>query len=340
MSTETAQTPEHPAITPAEPPFNRSDADVVLISSDNVHFRAHKIILAIASPIFDTMFSLPQPSNAPDGGGLPTVTMSEDARTLYIVLRTCYPVNSPKVLFLEDITIALEMSQKYEIAPLKGIAEDGLLNTVELNPISVFAIACHYGLGDVATRAAEASLKVPLSSMQSSHLLLITGDKFNQLLQYHLQCGRAASRVPGQRQSWATQNTTAVNYSTANPCSTCCISDTQKPPVTAFNGPIVIGTAFRTPVSQQIQGLPWWAPSSVWDGIAATQSNLLVHPYYYSTTQLLAFVFQSNPPQPHSVACLACSRSPEMYKEIYTAISAAIASAAKQVAVPAFVKPW
>ncbi|KAI0313676.1 hypothetical protein OF83DRAFT_1034367, partial [Amylostereum chailletii] len=174
--------------------FDRADADIVLISSDHVHFRAHKAILAVASPVFDSMFSLPQPS--PDEGdtSLPTVTMSEDAQTLYFILRTCYPVSrSPKIASLDDARLVLEMSRKYEIVPFEGLAEEALLDMADKDPIGVFVVACLYGLDSVAGHAAQASLNLSqVAITQSEHLHLITGHQFSQILQYHLRCGREA----------------------------------------------------------------------------------------------------------------------------------------------------
>jgi len=39
--------------------FNAPDADTVLRSSDGEEFRVHRIILSLASPVFQGMFTLP-----------------------------------------------------------------------------------------------------------------------------------------------------------------------------------------------------------------------------------------------------------------------------------------
>ncbi|EIW58580.1 uncharacterized protein TRAVEDRAFT_20544 [Trametes versicolor FP-101664 SS1] len=43
-------------------PFDLDTADIILRTSDQVDFRVHRAILAIVSPVFATMFRLPQPS--------------------------------------------------------------------------------------------------------------------------------------------------------------------------------------------------------------------------------------------------------------------------------------
>ena len=45
----------------AKAPFDDLQADLILQSSDKVHFRVFKPILSIASPIFKDMFSIPSP---------------------------------------------------------------------------------------------------------------------------------------------------------------------------------------------------------------------------------------------------------------------------------------
>jgi len=47
------------------------------------------MILSIASPIFETMFLLPQPGTEKS---LPVCDLSEDAKTVEVLLRLIYPV--------------------------------------------------------------------------------------------------------------------------------------------------------------------------------------------------------------------------------------------------------
>jgi len=45
---------------------NAPDADTILRSSGVEEFRVHRIILSLASPAFQGMFILPQPSSDPE----------------------------------------------------------------------------------------------------------------------------------------------------------------------------------------------------------------------------------------------------------------------------------
>ncbi|TFY76282.1 hypothetical protein EWM64_g7730 [Hericium alpestre] len=44
-------------------PYLDDDADIVMRSSDGVHFHVHKNFLSKCSPIFADLFSLPQPKS-------------------------------------------------------------------------------------------------------------------------------------------------------------------------------------------------------------------------------------------------------------------------------------
>ncbi|KAI0052203.1 hypothetical protein FA95DRAFT_66096 [Auriscalpium vulgare] len=139
-------------------PFNSADADIILRTCDGVDYRAHKVILRLASSVFADMFSLPQPAD----DGVPIVPVTENARALELVLRWCYPVVSPDVQSLEDIRAFLEVSRKYVIGTMDRHIEQALAALVQQDPWGAFDVASTYGLRGVAAQAAVASLKRPL----------------------------------------------------------------------------------------------------------------------------------------------------------------------------------
>lgn len=87
-------------------PFDVSDTSLIIRSSDLVDFRVHKSILAMVSPFFKDLLSLPQPSDSEIVDGLPVVRMSESSELLNGLISILYPVptvipNSyEKVLYL------------------------------------------------------------------------------------------------------------------------------------------------------------------------------------------------------------------------------------------------
>jgi BTB/POZ domain len=79
------------ATSPVEP-FEVPDANLIIRSSDFVDFRVHKSILAMASPFFKDLLSLPQPSDSKLIDGLPVVQLSEGSELLNSLFSILYPV--------------------------------------------------------------------------------------------------------------------------------------------------------------------------------------------------------------------------------------------------------
>jgi hypothetical protein len=86
--------------------FDVPDANFIIRSSDLVDFRVHKPVLAMASPFFKDLLSLPQPSDSESVDGLPVVQLSEDSELLNSLVSMLYPVptaipkSHEKVLYL------------------------------------------------------------------------------------------------------------------------------------------------------------------------------------------------------------------------------------------------
>ncbi|RDX54035.1 hypothetical protein OH76DRAFT_1058224 [Lentinus brumalis] len=164
--------PGHAAASPSPPPepeemlevpfpFNRPNADIILRTCDHLDFRLRSQILLEASPVFETLLSLPQPS--PDDGtvrdnDIPIVDIAETARVLDALMRICYPIVKPKARPFRDIEPILRAALKYEMELPVAVLSDELLGHATRAPLDVWAIACRNGLEDVARRAAELTL--------------------------------------------------------------------------------------------------------------------------------------------------------------------------------------
>ncbi|KAH9989334.1 hypothetical protein BJV77DRAFT_1151516 [Russula vinacea] len=72
------------------------DADFIIRSSDDVSFLVHKLVLAVASPIFKDLLSLPQPSNFETVDGLPMVRLPESSELLKCLVSMLYPIPTVK----------------------------------------------------------------------------------------------------------------------------------------------------------------------------------------------------------------------------------------------------
>ena len=185
--------PPSPPFGQADAPFDQADADIILRSSDFFDFRVHKTILSVASPVFKDMLNQPQPAQ-PTGGDLPIIMLEEDAKTLDFILRTVYPVRSPRISQLDELHSIIAPSQKYALKVFDGFVEESLRDALQQEPISVYAIACQFGFADVAAAAAETSLELPLMT-HSRFLKYISGEQYYRLVQYHCACVDAVRKA-------------------------------------------------------------------------------------------------------------------------------------------------
>ena len=74
--------------------FDVSDTNLIIRSADLVDFRVHKLVLAVASPFFKDLLSLPQPSDGEYVDGIPVVSFSEDSELLSSLISMIYPVRT------------------------------------------------------------------------------------------------------------------------------------------------------------------------------------------------------------------------------------------------------
>ncbi|VDB98682.1 unnamed protein product [Peniophora sp. CBMAI 1063] len=163
---EPSQNTAMAAVQNAGPPFDKASADVILRSADNIDYRAHRVILSIASEVFSDMFSLPAPSGhdvkISEGmdqkkDGMPVVAMAEDGRSLAMLLTFCYPIPQPTPNTIEDIVLGLRLVRKFHLAHIQKPLEM-LKIMAQREPERVYAIACTFQLRDVAVSAARSAL--------------------------------------------------------------------------------------------------------------------------------------------------------------------------------------
>ena len=123
-----------PATRLASSPFNKPDADIILRSGDGVDFCVRRHILFEASPVFEFILSIPQPST----DVRPIVELVEDEKTLNTILRICYPIVKPKaVVQLEELERAVKAAQKYEMELPLSVLTDELLDLAKTSPFAV-----------------------------------------------------------------------------------------------------------------------------------------------------------------------------------------------------------
>ncbi|KAI0704146.1 hypothetical protein C8Q76DRAFT_801896 [Earliella scabrosa] len=149
----------HPHIHTAAYPFNKSEADITLRSSDLVDFHVRRHILFEASPIFESILSIPQSHTADGDQARPVVELTEDHKTLDTLLRICYPVVKPgSKRSLGELESAVKAAQKYEMELPLAVLTNELLDASSHSALQVWAVACRTGLENVARHAARATL--------------------------------------------------------------------------------------------------------------------------------------------------------------------------------------
>lgn len=251
--------PSPPDPKDATAPFNDRNADVILRSGDCVDFRVYRVVLSLASPVFNSMFTLPTPSASSIStshddddhrDGLAIIALSEDAVTLDHILRACYPGAGPNIDNLDTLFHILVASEKYEIEALRTVAGLILMLHVEKSPVETYALSCRFGYPDIIPLAARAALAIKFDTLIESApgaLRPMDNVQFQHLLRYHRKCGEVANRVAKTR-SWLEHTNWLVDIKRDGTCDTCQEQRKQYDPELA--------TENKT---------EYWAPSSVWN---------------------------------------------------------------------------
>jgi hypothetical protein len=166
-------------------------ADVILQSSDIVSFRVHKLVLAISSPLFKDMFSLPQPRDAEVIDGLPVVRVSEDAEVLHSLLTVLYPIPFVITDSYEKTLDLLSASQKYDMATVLSTVRSEIghqLPTTEA-AFRAYAIAYSKQLGPEMETAARLTLDHPMTfEVITDNLPLFEGSALRDLARFRKRC--------------------------------------------------------------------------------------------------------------------------------------------------------
>lgn len=164
-------------------------ADLVVRSTDGVHFLAHKQILALASPFFATFpYDINNDVNQ-TAGGLPVIPFTnETARTLEHILRLCYPQDLEIDVGLAEIMAVLEAAKKYDMQGVRGRASRQLIRHAKDDAVDTYAVAVVFGLDHVAREAARSSLTREMRAWNKAYLGHINGQQYHALLDYRERC--------------------------------------------------------------------------------------------------------------------------------------------------------
>ncbi|OAX31317.1 hypothetical protein K503DRAFT_674112, partial [Rhizopogon vinicolor AM-OR11-026] len=176
-------------------PFDDTDADLIIHTSDDAKFAVHKIFLTVASTLLKRFLLSGPSSPCPPFEGLfltrdasrDTIKLAEDAQTTERVLQYCYPFSNPVFTSLDDVQAVLEMMRKFGMKGLMNRVKGALVQQAFLDehPLRVFAIAYRYGLEDEGRIAAKYTLRQSFFAPYVKELEHIPASVYHRLLQYH-----------------------------------------------------------------------------------------------------------------------------------------------------------
>ena len=113
--------PINPATSLLESFDDVPDSSIIIRSSDNVNFPVHKSVLAMASPFFKDLLSLPQPLDSENVDGIFVVQLPESAELLNSLISILYlvctviPNSYEKVLYFACDWSALAINSYYKV---------------------------------------------------------------------------------------------------------------------------------------------------------------------------------------------------------------------------------
>lgn len=216
----------------ASSPFDSDPgADVVLLSSDGFEFRARMAILSFASPVFDDMFSLPQPGSDKEKQyphhkpPLPLIQLSETKVVIDILLRYCYPV--PLARGMEDYDVAVaarSAAEKYDMDYIKGEIDNYIEEHFDGDPryrLLLYREACERREDAQARFQALYCLRFPLATLVRLWKTTSSNSSLQKLVEYHLG---VSARVVNHVSQYG-----RINHIIHSCCPSCNVPGTYKP---------------------------------------------------------------------------------------------------------------
>lgn len=216
----------------ASSPFDSdSGADVVLLSSDGFEFRARMAILSFASPVFNDMFSLPQPGSDKEKQyphhkpPLPLIQLSETKVVIDILLRYCYPV--PLARGMEDYDVAVaarSAAEKYDMDYIKGEIDNYIEEHFGGDPryrLLLYREACERREDAQARFQALYCLRFPLATLVRLWKTTSSNSSLEKLVEYHLG---VSARVVNHVSQYG-----RINHIIHSCCPSCNVPGTYKP---------------------------------------------------------------------------------------------------------------
>ena len=150
--------------TPASAPFDNSEADLIIRTSDNVEYRVNKLRLRDASSCFADMLALPALVSPKSGMPIDVVDVAEPSATWEYILRITYATPPLKPIPHGQLWQLFQAAKKYDMPGVRwalGQVLAGIPYTSEENTLRAYILAYTFSFPDIASAAARASLSQP-----------------------------------------------------------------------------------------------------------------------------------------------------------------------------------
>ncbi len=191
------------------------DADIIVRSSDQVTFPVRKSVLAMSSPFFKDMLSLPQPPDGEVVDGLPVVQLPEDADVLKSLISFIYPIYPILPYSYDKVFALLAACQKYDIDSIQSYIRSEVKRRPYLEPsgtevFRAYALANSMALRPEIESMARLTLNYPMTfEFLGEGLRWFEGPALGRLIRYRRRCrdslvSRLNSffKVPSRHQIW------------------------------------------------------------------------------------------------------------------------------------------
>ncbi|KAH8977946.1 hypothetical protein EDB92DRAFT_669096 [Lactarius akahatsu] len=190
---------EEPTPEYLDPPFlpqclDLPDANIIVRSSDQVNFPVRKSVLAMSSPFFNDLLSLPQPPDGELVDGLPVIQLSEDAVLLNSLISLLHPVSPVIPSSYEKVFALLAACQKYDMESIQSNIRAGIKLGKFPAPVgdeafSAYAVASGLGLIPEMENAARLTLGYPMTfESLGEQLRSFEGRALCDLARYRKRC--------------------------------------------------------------------------------------------------------------------------------------------------------
>jgi hypothetical protein len=176
----------------AGPPYDSAttSADIILRSSDLIHFYVLKAFLSYVSPFFRVMFDLPSTTTNETMNGFPVIPVAETSQTIRLLLDFVYP-HEPQIDNVALFLNVCKATRKYCMDIIENKLRKQILNShlIVSEPLRVCAVAIDLNWEGVALIAARNASKISLDKLPYvEELQNILASGFYRFLDYKLRC--------------------------------------------------------------------------------------------------------------------------------------------------------